>query len=228
MSRETAVTTDPEPTAEQAMQLLQHRTYDAKVYLDGDELVAVGEVTDHKPPGTLVEGDTETVVMHDMVVEMRVSFPDLRITAVSVLFSTYPNEGCPQIAAAYEQLVGLSIARGFTHKVRELLGGPRGCTHVGALLQAMAPAVVQATWSVDRRGKPRSSSDGGAEQARGADSAAMGDVARQAANINTCHIYAEGSERVEMIRKGERLDPPIPVQRRLEALGIDADTWHLD
>jgi len=210
------------------MQLLQHRAYDAKVYQDGDELVAVGEVTDHKPPGTLVPGDHESVVMHNMVVELRVSFPDLRISSVRVLFNTYPNQGCPSIASAYEQLVGLSIARGFTHKVRELLGGPRGCTHVGALLQALAPAVVQATWSMGRVGPARSAEGHGPGQQHRSDGPTSGDVHRQAANINTCHIYADGSERVEMIRRGERLAPPIPVQRRLAALGIDADAWHLD
>lgn len=224
-------------TPSAGMQLLQHRTYDAKVYLDGAELVAIGEVTDHKPPGTLVPGDPESVVMHNMAVELRVSFPELRIGAVSVLFDTYPNEGCPEIAVAYDQLVGLSIARGFTHKIRELLGGPRGCTHVGALLQALAPAVVQATWSVDRAGRLRTADDdstaqdGPARDRSAQDSPDLDrvdDVARQAANINTCHIYAESSERVEMIRRGERLDPPIPVQRRLDALGIDPATWNLD
>jgi len=37
----------------------------------------------------------------------------------------------------------LSIARGFTHKVRGLFGGPRGCTHTTALSQAMAPEAIQ-------------------------------------------------------------------------------------
>ena len=45
-------------------------------------------------------------------------------------------------------LVGLSIARGFTHRVRELFGGPRGCTHTTALLQAMAPIAMQCFWSM--------------------------------------------------------------------------------
>ncbi len=197
------------------MRLLQHRTYDAKVYLDGNEMVARGEVTDNKPPGTLVEGDTENVVMHNMVVELRVSFPALTITDVMVLFNTYPNRDCPQITVAYDQLIGLSIARGFTHKVRELLGGPRGCTHLGALLQALAPAIVQATWSAGRTF--------GAEIP-----GRHSDQARQADNINTCHIYEAGSERVAMIRRGERLDPPIPVLERLSALGRNPDDWGID
>ena len=56
-----------------------------------------------------------------------------------VVFEAHPHTTCPAIIEHYQGLVGLSIARGFTHQVRELFGGPRGCTHTTALLLAMAP-----------------------------------------------------------------------------------------
>ena len=66
-----------------------------------------------------------------------------------MLFETHPHTECVSIVDAYRGLVGLSITRGFTHKVRELFGGPRGCTHTTALLMAMAPVAVQCIWSMN-------------------------------------------------------------------------------
>src|SRR4029453_8498826 len=120
------------------MELLHDRAYSVQVFRRSpSELVARGRVRDEKPPGMYVEDDPDPLTMHDMTVELTVAYPSLEITDVSVAFTTYPQLTCPGITDHYRGLVGVSIARGFTHRVRELFGGPRGCTHVTALLQAM-------------------------------------------------------------------------------------------
>src|SRR4051812_37601593 len=86
--------------------------------------------------------------MHRMRVELEIEYPALVVCAVQVEFDDFPQTLCPMIADDYGALVGVSITRGFTGRVRELFGGPRGCAHVTALLLAMAPAVVQSTWSM--------------------------------------------------------------------------------
>ena len=103
---------------------------------------------DLKPPGLYVEDDPNPLSMHRMRVELEIEYPALVIRAADVEFDDFPQTLCPMIADDYGALVGVSITRGFTHRVRELFGGPRGCAHVTALLQAMAPAVVQSTWSM--------------------------------------------------------------------------------
>jgi hypothetical protein len=113
-----------------------------------DTIVLVGRVRDTKPPGLMIADDPDPLDIHHMVVTLTVSFPTLTITDARVEFHTHPHTTCPAIIDHYDKLVGLSIARGFTHKVRELFGGPRGCTHTTALLQAMAPVAIQATWSL--------------------------------------------------------------------------------
>lgn len=193
------------------LQILHHRTYDTKVYTDGTDLIARGAICDRKPPGTLIAGDTESIVMHHMVIELRIAVPTLEITGVKLDFEEFPHPECPSIIKAYEQLVGLSIARGFTHKTRELFGGPRGCTHVVALLQALAPAVVQSTWSLS---KITESSNGPAAE--------DGEIR----NLNTCHIWAEDGPQIQLIRRGERGEPPIPAVRRLIELGRDPDEFY--
>jgi hypothetical protein len=55
-----------------------------------------------------------------------------------------PYAGCDEVNANFQRLVGLSVGRGFRKALRERLGGVEGCTHMLALLDAMAAAAVQA------------------------------------------------------------------------------------
>lgn len=200
-------------------ELLHTRKYETKVYYVSDaELLVRGAVRDTKPPGLYISGDPDTLDIHEMHVELRVAMPELVISSVHVLFETHPAANCPHIASDYEKLVGLSITRGFTHKVRELLGGPRGCTHTTALLQAMAPAVVQSLWSVHMRRARTAESRGEAPSSQSRDQMFAG-------NLNTCHVWAEDGEHVASLRRGELPPPPLQVVKRLEELGRDPEEW---
>lgn len=50
---------------------------------------------------------------------------------------------CEAIVPEYRKLVGLSIRPGFTNRVRELLGGTAGCTHITELVGSLATAAFQ-------------------------------------------------------------------------------------
>src|SRR2546426_2071209 len=41
----------------------------------------------------------------------------------------YPG-GCEKITPAYRKLIGLNLAKEFRKKVRDILGGTKGCTHL--------------------------------------------------------------------------------------------------
>lgn len=205
---------------DEELDLLHTRNYEVRVYQHAeDELLVRGAVSDLKPPGLYVANDPAPLEMHQMQIELRVALPKLTITDARVVFETHPHSSCPRIADDYTKLIGLSIARGFNHKIRDLFGGPRGCTHTNALLQAIAPAVVQSTWSVSVRKARASAAPLGAatqpERER-----------RLAANANTCHVWSEEGERIAALRKGERSGyPPLSVQERLEELGSEDDQW---
>jgi len=47
---------------------------------------------------------------------------------------------------AYRGLIGLRIGAGFSQKVREILGGVQGCTHVTELVTQAANTYMQASW----------------------------------------------------------------------------------
>jgi hypothetical protein len=202
------------------LDLVHTREYETKIYrVSENELLVRGAVSDRKPPGLYVLDDPDELEIHQMQLELRVVFPGLEITSAKVLFETHPHPKCPIIAADYEKLVGLSIARGFTRKIRDLFGGPNGCTHTNALLQALAPAVVQATWSVtilDQRKARKTQQTLTAEEREW----------RVQGNKNTCHLWAEEGEHVADMRAGRMHEYPlIPIRKRLENLGRDTSVW---
>lgn len=202
--------------------LVHERAYVVRAYRKDDRtLLLRGALRDQKPPGLYVPDDTEPLTVHHMIVDLEVRVPTFEIIDARAVLETHPHTNCPRIEDHYRNLIGLSIARGFTHRVRELFGGPRGCTHTTALLQAMAPVAIQSMWSLRivaaRRG-------GGSTDGHDFTSA----ESRQQAmlmNLNTCHIWAEDGEQVAAIRRGEPMEVPVWIVRRFAELGRDPDTW---
>jgi hypothetical protein len=191
-----------------ADELIHERVYVVRAYRRGDdELVLRGAVRDQKPPGLYINDDTEPLTVHHMVVDLTIAAPSLEITEAKVVLEVHPYPSCTRIEDHYGKLVGLSIARGFTHKVRELFGGPRGCTHTTALLQAMGPVAIQSMWSFRMAQMPRDGHDTPFESPEAREGALM-------ANLNSCHVWAEGSEHVAAMREGKPVDMPLWLSKR--------------
>ncbi|HEX4983730.1 MAG TPA: DUF2889 domain-containing protein [Ilumatobacteraceae bacterium] len=200
--------------------VLHDREYRVRAFrLSAERLLIRGAVRDQKPPNLYIADDDQPLTIHHMQIDLEVAFPTLEIVAAAVRFETHPHGGCPSIIEHYGGLVGLSIARGFTHKVRELFGGPRGCTHTTALLQAMAPVAVQCFWSMDAAdaGTPAESQDRGRDRRRD----------RWASNLNTCHVWAEDGELVTNIEAGGEFGLPIFITKRAAELGLEPDDQRL-
>ena len=81
--------------------------------------------------------------IHDMWVRVTI---DRRMTIVDAAASSdavpYPG-GCETIAPAYRKLIGLSLVKDFRRRVREALGGVRGCTHITEMLGGLPTAAIQ-------------------------------------------------------------------------------------
>lgn len=195
---------------------LHTRRYDTTVYRDGDDLKVVGLVHDVKPAGLYIVDDPEPLGIHQMQVVLTVDTSLLTITDAEVTFTINPHESCPTITEHYRQLIGLSVTRGFSRSVRELFGGPRGCSHTTALLLAMGPVVTQSLWSM-RVLQSRESGDNPFAN-DGEDTALL-------ANLNTCHIWAEDSEHVANVRAGTWTDVPVWIKTRYAELGRSVDEW---
>ncbi len=214
------------PPDPEGLEVLHEREYRIRAYrlpADGeqvDRLLLRGAVRDQKPPHLYILEDPDPITIHHMQVELVVGFPDMAVSGATVLFETHPHSECVSIVDAYRGLVGLSITRGFTHKVRELFGGPRGCTHTTALLLAMAPVAIQCIWSMTasdarRAGEPMRFGGQRSPEARERSSAA---------SLNSCHVWDENGEFVTDLRAGKDVGVPIPMRRRAERLGLEPAT----
>jgi hypothetical protein len=200
--------------------LIHERAYVVRAYRKDDTtLVLRGAVRDQKPPGLYVPGDPDPLTVHHMIVDLAIRVPDLEIIDAQAVLDVHPHAACPTIQEHYGNLVGLSIARGFTHKVRELFGGPRGCTHTTALLQAMAPVAIQSMWSFRVKAQ-REGSVGGPDF-----SSPESRRQAMAMNINTCHIWAEDGDQVRGILAGEPMEVPVWIHTRYRQLGLDPASW---
>ena len=204
-----------------ADQIIHERAYVVRAYRHGnDQLILRGSVRDQKPPGLYIADDPEPLTIHHMIVDLTIAVPSLEIVDAKAVLETHPHPSCKRIEDHYDKLVGLSIARGFTHKIRELFGGPRGCTHTTALLQAMAPVAIQSIWSFNMA-RAQSPNEGGGDPF-------SNEQVRQAAlmaNTNTCHVWAEDGEHVAGLRAGGSMDVPLWITKRFDELGRDTASW---
>ena len=201
--------------------LIHTRQYQVQAFRMSDERFLLrGAIVDEKPAGLYIENDPDPIWMHHMIVELQIVYPTFLIEKATAKFENHPHLGCTNITDHYKKLEGMSIARGFNAKVRELFGSSRGCTHIGALLAAMAPVAIQTGWSmrvssvVDIDDSSKSPEDFQEQR-----------IKQFASTINTCHIWDEHGEMVSKVRRGEEIEMLLPVVRRLRDLGRDETDW---
>lgn len=119
--------------------------------------------------------------VHDMWIRLTVDEAYV-VRAVEAVTDTGPFEICPAITPAFQALVGLTIGPGWNRRVRERLGGVKGCVHLVDLLRPIATVAYHTVrWS---RARP------GAEPA--------GEPQRRPRPpINSCHAWASDGEVVK-------------------------------
>ena len=79
----------------------------------------------------------------------------------------------------------------------------------------MAPAVLQAIWSMSLRDSATPTPD----------DSASAHQARLQGNVNTCHVWDENGAHVKLVRSGGPVETMIPVAVRLRELGRSDDEW---
>jgi hypothetical protein len=193
---------------------IHRRSYDCEAFEEGEGRMRVrGHLTDIKPLGLGV-ADGEPMTIHEMTIDLVVAIPEFEIVDVEADMQVHPYLRCTHVLDDYRKLIGESITRGYSRRVRELFGGPNGCSHMGALLQAMGPVAVQASWSlVNLHTDP---ADRVNEE--------VGDEERQRRirlNADTCHVWADDGEHLAAVARGEAMSRPQWETDRLVQLGID-------
>jgi hypothetical protein len=112
---------------------------------------------------------------------------DMTIVQARAITEATPTPWCAEGNGAYAALVGLKIGAGFTRRVRELLGGTKGCTHLTELLGPLATTALQSTFAVAR-------ANGGLKRLH----AVEGPLAKPAI-ADTCHAYRSDGQAISVI-----------------------------
>ena len=201
--------------------LLHQRAYEVDALVeDSEHIRLVGIMRDVRPDGLWGIADTEPMTLHDMRIELVVNATTMEITTVETSMLTHPQDYCPAILPIFQQLVGTSIGRGFGNRVKALFGGPRSCTHFVALLNAMAPVIMQARWSFMHAVNDPMALVGADPEAR-----ERSMRAGHEANRDTCHVWASDGPMFARINAGEKFDAPLWAKDRLAERGIEPDDW---
>jgi len=129
--------------------LVHTRVITCKAYRRKDGLWEIeGKVCDEKAQSVPFRSRPPVqagATMHLMSLKLVID-DDYTIQAAHAESDIVPWTDCGGVDASYGKLAGLRIGPGFNKRVRELLGGELGCTHLTDLLGELANTYVQASW----------------------------------------------------------------------------------
>ncbi len=182
------------PPTHPSHRLLHTREIVCKGYLRDDGLLDVeSTMRDISPNGSdlffkpLGPGEDLHRMRIVMTVDNELVIRDLRVNSEAA-----PTPYCAESNANYDALRGLKIGAGFTKKVRALVGGNKGCTHLTELMGPAATTAMQ-TWHAMNRER------GGVRTLL----AVPGSLPKPAL-ADTCQAYRSGGKALEAIWPPER------------------------
>ena len=159
--------------------LMHNRVIDCRGYERADGLWDIeGHLTDTKAYTWFDRGSIGDLPAgqpaHDMWIRLTIDLNMVIYEAVAVT-DAGPYSPCGDITPRFAKLKGMRIERGWTKGLRDIIGGPNGCTHQWELLGRIAATAYQSTNNARQAKHPRK----------------PGEVPR---TFNTCHMYTPESE----------------------------------
>ena len=80
--------------------------------------------------------------VHDMSIRLGVDHT-LTVREVEAVMNVQPYGVCSDVLGNFQKLVGLRMGPGWSKRVRQVIGGVMGCTHIGDLLGPLATVAFQ-------------------------------------------------------------------------------------
>ncbi len=164
------------------------RTIDVRVFARDGHHVVIGALSDQRPWASGRAGPRD---VHHMELGIVVRCADLVIVDAEATMGHFPHPECPSITDSFSELIGLSVARGFTRAVQDRFGRERGCSHLEFLARALGPVVIQSLT---------------AATARRSETGDVEDPATAASGMqwltNTCHIWSVDGIGMQKLTEG--------------------------
>jgi hypothetical protein len=192
---------------------LLRRTIDLLVYEREGHHVVIGTLHDQRPWASGRVGPRD---VHQMELGIVVRCTDLVIVDATATMGRFPHPECTDIEGAFAELIGLSVARGYTRAVQDRFGRQRGCSHLEFLARALGPVVIQAVTAAGTRRMENGEADG--PDGGGPIGGGLEWL------TNTCHIWSEdgvGMQKLAAQWRPGRGEYPAPtlveIRRRAHA-----------
>ena len=178
-----------------------------EVFQRDGHFAVVGTLHDERPWADGAYGPRD---LHYMDLGLVVRLSDMTIVDAAADMQTFPHAECTDIEPKFRDLIGLSVARGYSSAVQERFGRERGCSHLEFLARAIGPVVVQgltssAAWQVEKGEGEHPMREGGFPFL-----------------ANTCHLWTEDGPGPQKVATGWRpgkLGYPAPrvaeIRRRM-------------
>jgi hypothetical protein len=192
------------PDADGEEVALLRRTIDLQVFEREGYHVVIGTLHDQRPWASGQVGPRD---VHHMELGIVVRCADLVIVDAAATMGRFPHPECTAIEGTFAELIGMSVARGYTRAVQDRFGRQRGCSHLEFLARALGPVVIQAVTAAGARRMENGIVDGltggGLEWL-----------------TNTCHIWSEDGVGMQKLAaewrpgKGEYPAPSLVEIRR--------------
>jgi hypothetical protein len=112
--------------------------------------------------------------LHDMWLRLTLD-ESMCVRHVDAVIDASPHQICPTITHAFKKLTGEKVKAGWNQRVRHLLGGVTGCTHLVELLGPLATLAYQTLGATQAQERANTEHD----------------PARLPARINSCHAFAQ-------------------------------------
>jgi Protein of unknown function (DUF2889) len=167
---------------------LMTRTIDMQVFARDGYHVVIGSLYDQRPWATGRAGPRD---VHRMELGIVVRCADLVIVDAEATMGHFPHPECPSITDSFSELIGLSVARGFTRAVQDRFGRERGCSHLEFLARALGPVVIQSLTAAGARRMENGEVEGLAQATSGMEWL-----------TNTCHIWSEDGIGMQKLAAG--------------------------
>jgi hypothetical protein len=163
-------------------QHLHTRRYEFQGYHRADGLWDIeGRMTDTKTYGFANEWRGEIKPgepIHDMWIRLTLD-DEMVVRDVEAKTAASPFQVCPGATPKYAALKGARVGPGWSKRVKDMFGGPVGCTHQTEMLVAIATVAYQTIFSARKKWGGRD------------------DATQRPKFLDTCHAFASDGEIVK-------------------------------
>jgi hypothetical protein len=136
--------------------------------------------------------------LHDMW--LRVTLDDAMVVRdVVAVAAAHPFRACPEITVNFRRLIGEAIGAGWTKRVRALLGGVAGCTHLVDLLGPIGTIAFQTIKSARAQALVKASDSPDSPDSKDAEPKDPAAPRRRPGLIDSCHAMRSDGEVVERL-----------------------------